>query len=183
MIIYIHGFASSGEGHKAKLFRKYYKNKNEKFMAPSLSYIPELAIQTLEEIIENTQEKISLMGSSLGGYYATYLAQKYNLKAVLINPSTYPYITLQKTLGFMQSFYDGSSFQWKKSHLEMLKKYEVQEPKQENFMLLLQKGDETLDYTEAANKFAKATLIIEEGGSHSFDNIERYFEKTEEFLV
>lgn len=50
-------------------------------------------------------------------------------------------------------------------------------------MLLLQKGDETLDYTEAVNKFANATLVIEEGGSHSFDNIERYFEKTEEFLL
>ncbi|MEN4045224.1 esterase [Sulfurimonas sp. NW15] len=182
MIIYIHGFASSGEGYKAKLFREYFINKNEKFMAPSLSYIPELAIQTLEEIIKNSQEKVSLMGSSLGGYYATYLAHKYNLKAVLINPSTYPYSTLQKTLGFMQSFYDGSCFEWRESHLQMLKKYEVQEPKQENFMLLLQKGDETLNYKEAADKFDKATLMIEEGGSHSFDNIERYFEKTETFL-
>ncbi|UCM99263.1 esterase [Sulfurimonas sp. SWIR-19] len=182
MIIYIHGFASSGEGHKAKLFREYFINKNEKFMAPSLSYIPELAIQTLEEIIKNSQEKISLMGSSLGGYYATYLAHKYNLKAVLINPSAYPYITLQKTLGFMQSFYDGSSFQWRESHLQMLKKYEVQEPKQENFLLLLQKGDETLNYKEAADKFSKAALVIEEGGSHSFDDIERYFDKTEAFL-
>jgi len=182
MIIYIHGFASSGQGHKARLFREYYKNKNEKFMAPSLSYIPELAIQTLEEIIENSQEKISLMGSSLGGYYATYLAQKYDLKAVLINPSCYPYITLQKTLGYMQSFYDGSSFEWRESHLEMLKKYEVHELKQDNFMLLLQKGDETLDYKEAAKKFSEVTLVIEEGGSHSFDDIERYFEQTEEFL-
>jgi len=183
MIIYIHGFASSGEGHKAKLFRKYFTHKKRKFMAPSLSYIPELAIQTLEEIIENSQEKIALMGSSLGGYYATYLACKYNLKAVLINPSTYPYITLQKTVGFMQSFYDESRFEWKESHLQMLKKYEVQEMRHENFMLLLQKGDETLDYTEAANKFVNATLVIEEGGSHSFDNIERYFERTEEFLL
>ncbi|HIP14332.1 MAG TPA: esterase, partial [Sulfurimonas autotrophica] len=119
----------------------------------------------------------------LGEYYTTYLACKYNLKAVLINPSIYPYITLQKTVGFMQSFYDNSRFEWKESHLQMLKKYEIQEPKYKNFMLLLQKGDETLDYTEAVNKFANATLVIEEGGSHSFDNIERYFEKTEEFLL
>lgn len=183
MIIYIHGFASSGFGQKATLFREYFKDKKEKFMAPSLSYIPELAIATLEEIIQTSDEKISLIGSSLGGYYATYLSQKYDLKAVLINPSIHPYETLKKTLGYMKSFYDASSFEWRESHLLMLKKYEMTHVDQANFMLLLQTGDETLDYREAAKKFPNAELIIEEGGSHSFDNIERYFKKSEEFLT
>ena len=180
MIIYIHGFGSSGEGHKAKQFREYFKEDG--FIAPSLSYIPELAIKTLEELIESYNGKVTLVGSSLGGFYSIYLSQKYNLKSVLINPSIFPYITLKKVLGDAPSFYDDSSFTWKESHIEMLQNYVIDEVNQKNFMLLVQKGDETLDYNEAVNKLQDSSLIIEEGGSHSFDAIERYFDKIREFF-
>lgn len=176
MIIYIHGFGSSGYGGKSTLMREYFRSMGKDFIAPSLSYIPDLAIATLEELIESYDENISLVGSSLGGYYSIYLAQKYNLKAVLINPSIKPFVTLEKCLGYAPSFFDDSSFEWKKSHLNMLEKYDISPLTQENFLLLLQKGDETLDYREATEKFAAATLIIEEGGSHSFDGIGRHFE-------
>ena len=86
MTIYIHGFGGSGEGVKAKLFREYFKDKKEGFIAPSLSYIPELVIKTLEELIESYNSDVTLIGSSLGGYYAIYLSQKYSLKTVLLNP-------------------------------------------------------------------------------------------------
>jgi len=98
MIIYIHGFGGSGEGSKAKAFRKYFNSIGETFIAPSLSYVPELAIKTLEELIESYHGDVCLIGSSLGGYYTMYLAQKYNLKAVLINPSISPVQTLQRSL-------------------------------------------------------------------------------------
>jgi predicted esterase YcpF (UPF0227 family) len=176
MIIYIHGFGSSGYGGKSTLLREYFKSVGKDFIAPSLSYIPDLAITTLEELIESYDAKVTLIGSSLGGYYSIYLAQKYNLKAVLINPSIKPFVTLEKCLGYAPSFYDDSSFEWKESHIEMLKKYDVATLTQENFLLLLQKGDETLDYREATDKFTDAKLILEEGGSHSFDGTERHFE-------
>ncbi|HEC45340.1 MAG: esterase [Epsilonproteobacteria bacterium 4484_65] len=181
MIIYIHGFGSHGLGSKAIAFRNYFKGKGEAFIAPSLSYIPDLAIQTLEELIESYDD-VQLIGSSLGGYYTLYLAQEYGLKAVLINPSIYPYITLKKVLGEAPSFYDESHFAWMESHLEMLKKYETDLVPQKDVMLLLQKGDETLDYREAEAKLPHAKQIVEEGGSHSFDGIERYFDEVDEFL-
>jgi len=184
MIIYIHGFSSHGFGGKASAFRAYYEGKEEVFMAPSLSYVPELAIQTLEEIIEAYGvEDVKLIGSSLGGYYALYLAQKYGLKTVLINPSIYPYKTLGKVLGEVPNYYDSSHFEWKASHLEMLKQYEVTVRDQENIMLLLQKGDEVLDYTEAVRKLPNAVLHLEEGGDHGFVGIERYFEKIAQFFL
>lgn len=182
MILYIHGFGGSGEGFKARVFRKYYKAKNEDFIAPSLSYIPELAIKTLEELIELHKGNVCLIGSSLGGFYAIYLAQKYKLKAVLINPSVYPSVTLNKCLGNAPNFYDASYFEWTESHIIMLKTHETNVTKQSDFMLLLQKGDEVLNYKEAAEKFSKAELIIEEGGNHSFDGIERYFQKVDAFF-
>ena len=183
MIIYIHGFGSSGEGIKAKLFREYFKEKGIRFIAPSLSYIPELAIKTLEELVESyNQEEVQLMGSSLGGFYSIYLSNKYNLKAVLINPSIYPYKTLPKVLGNAPSFHDESSFTWMQFHIDSLQDYEVTSPQDKNFMLLTQKGDETLNFEEAVKKLPAAYRIIEEGGSHGFDGIERHFENVEMFF-
>ncbi len=127
-------------------------------------------------------DDVKLIGSSLGGFYALYLAQKYELKAVLINPSIYPYVTLKKVLGEAPSFYDESHVAWIQLHLEMLKKYEIDSIVQENIMLLLQKGDETLDYKEAEEKLPNAKQSVEEGGSHSFDGIERYFDEVDDFI-
>ena len=183
MIIYIHGYGGSGEGVKARLFREYFKSRNVPFIAPSLSYVPDLAIKTLEELIESYGENVQLIGSSMGGYFTIYLANKYKLNAVLLNPSIFPYITLKQTLGFAPNFYDESSFEWNENHLNTLKNYDVQNSTQTNFTLMVQKGDDLLDYKEAVNKFSEATLVVEEGGSHSFDSIETHFPKIENFLL
>lgn len=180
MIIYIHGFGSSGYGHKAQQFREYFKG--EAFIAPSLSYIPDLAIKTLEELIESYDGNVKLIGSSLGGFYSIYLSRKYNVQAVLINPSIHPYITLQKVLGNAPSFYDESSFTWMNSHIETLQQYKVDHVNQKKIITLLQKGDETLDYKEAVKKLPHSKLVIEEGGSHSFDAVERHFQMIEDFF-
>jgi len=182
MIIYIHGFGSSGEGSKAKLFREYFKAKGEAFIAPSLSYVPELAIQTLEELIKSYEGKVMLIGSSLGGFYSLYLSQKYKLYTVLINPAIYPYITLNRCLGYAPNFYDESSFLWSSSHINMLEKYKVEEVKNKYILLLVQKGDETLDYKEAVNKCQGSQMIVEEAGSHSFDDIGRHYLTIEKHL-
>ncbi|MDF1877090.1 esterase [Sulfurimonas sp. SAG-AH-194-L11] len=186
MIIYIHGFASSGQGTKATLFRAYFKSQGVEFIAPSLSTIPSLALDTLQQLIESyiqLNQKVSLMGSSLGGFYSIYLSQKYNLKAVLINPSIFPYDTLSHVPSPMTNFYDGASFEWRQKHYEALREYEVTGVNEENFMLLLQTGDESLDYRHAARKFKNASLNIEEGGSHSYEDIESKFKNVEKFLV
>lgn len=177
MLLYIHGYGGHGLGVKSSQLRAYATSQNIAFLAPSLSYIPDLAIATLEEIIENLSGDITLVGSSLGGFYSLYLAKKYNLKAVLINPSIHPYQTLLKTKGFFPHYYDESRFEWNMAHIDSLKKYEVSDVVEEQFLLLLQKGDEVLDYKRAIEKLPNAALILEEGGSHSFDGFERMFEK------
>lgn len=183
MIIYIHGFGGSGCGVKAELFRTYFKSINQPFIAPSLSYVPHLAVKTLEEMIESYGGNVNLVGSSLGGFYAIYLAEKYGLKAVLINPSINPYETLKKVLGMAPNFYDNSSFEWREAHIEMLKEYRVEAKKQENFFVLLQKGDALLDYKDAVERLLHAKFSIEEGGSHSFENIEKYFDDIKGYLI
>ncbi len=181
MILYIHGFGSSGEGGKARQFRTYFKSINVPFIAPSLSYVPELAIQTLEEIIQLSSEPVTVIGSSLGGYYSLYLAEKYNLKAVLINPAVNAPRTLE-TFEEGTNYYDSSSFEWNSSHISMLENYAVKEFHNKAF-LFLQKGDDVLDYREALEKLPEAATILEEGGNHSFDQIERHFDTILKFIL
>lgn len=183
MIIYIHGFGGSGEGSKAKAFREYFHSIGEEFIAPSLSYVPELAIKTLQDLIRS-YKKVYLVGSSLGGYYTLHLSHMDEVqKAVLINPSVKPRVTLENLLGDAPNFYDESSFSWKREHLEMLKRYGGQKPCLEKLMLFTQKGDELLDYSQAVTKLQGCKIIIEEGGSHSFEGIERHFETIREFFA
>lgn len=183
MILYIHGFGSSAEAKKAKLFREFFKSSGEPFIAPSLSHIPNLALSTLEDIIEACESDVKIIGASLGGFYSLYLSQKYNLKAVLINPSINPEITLQRAIGHGMSYYDNSQYEWNATHVESLKKFKTSSVNQKNIMLLLQKGDDLLDYKEAELFLQGSTMFIEEGGTHNFEGIERYFEKIEVFLI
>lgn len=186
MILYIHGFGGSGLGNKAQVFRDFFKEKNIDFLAPSLSYVPQLAIQTLEEIIElqiEKNEKISLIGSSLGGFYSIYLATKYDLQAVLINPAVYAHVRLKEALGEALNYHDLSHFEWNENHLQMLKNlYSPTIEQQERFLLMVQKGDELLDYSQATNFLPNAKQIIEENGDHSFVNIESKFDSICKFL-
>jgi len=185
MIIYIHGFGGSGEGSKATLLRPLFRSDG--FIAPSLPTNPALAIATLSELIETFRrsETVMLIGSSLGGFYTLHLAAKYNLKAVLINPAVRPYETLSRALGVSggENFYDNSRYEWNESHLETLKSLIPNTVNVDNILLLLQKGDEVLDYSDAANLLAGCSLIIEEGGDHSFHGIERHVGTIKQFFA
>ena len=185
MILYIHGFASSGYASKAQKFKEYFE---EDILTLSLPTIPNLAVNNLEQIIEaflDKGEKVNLIGSSLGGFYSIYLANKYNLKAVLINPAVYPWGTLDRyeEVEFVENYYDNSRFEFNHSHIISLKNYDVQSlSNPENIMTLLQTEDEVLDYTQAQEKLYETNIEIEEGGNHSFVGIERYFRKIDSFF-
>ena len=183
MILYIHGFGSSGKGNKANILKEVFKDNN--FFTPSLSFIPDLAVDTLEQIIEfaiSKNEPVYLMGSSLGGYYSIYLAHKYNLKAILINPSTKPYETLKLALGKAFSYHDNSKFEWNETHIEKLYSYEIKEITPKHFLLLTQTGDELLDYKVAVDKLQGCKANIIEGGDHGFIEIENYIQEIRDFF-
>jgi len=167
-------------------FREYFKSQNISCIAPSLSYVPELAIDTLEQLIESYDEEVTLIGSSLGGFYSIYLAEKYGLKAVLINPAVDSAKTLKRVLAFgdrQKNYYDNTYFDWTTEHVDMLLSYRVHEVKNGKYFLLLQTGDEVLDYQEALVKLPNARTVVEEDGTHHFEGIERHFETLKAFLL
>jgi len=100
----------------------------------------------------------------------------------LINPAVKSTKVLENSVGMQTHYCDLSKFEWNEIHINELKKFNITNPKVENFMLLLQSGDEVLNYKDALEKFQGAKIVLEEGGNHSFEGIERYFEEIEEFF-
>ncbi|EIF50201.1 YqiA/YcfP family alpha/beta fold hydrolase [Sulfurovum sp. AR] len=177
-ILYLHGFASCGEGNKSLLLKSYFGADN--VIAPDLPPSPIDALALLEEILSSTKIDC-LVGSSLGGYYATILAEKYRMKAILLNPSTRPWETLAAYTGWQKRFCDEEVFEFKPVYLEQLKMLQTA-PDKGRYLLLLQSGDEVLDYAKAQSLYNTHKVIVEYGGNHRFENLDEYLSMVEKFI-
>lgn len=178
MILYIHGFNSSSASFKAGLLREALARRggSERFVAPDLSHWPRQAIEQLEALIEKPGNgPITLVGSSLGGYYATYLAEKYGLKAVLINPAISPDELLPRYLGPNRNLYTGETYELTPQHIDQLRRLEVPEiTRPERYLLIVGARDEVLDYRIALAKYRGAAQVIVEDGDHGLTNFADY---------
>jgi len=188
VLLYIHGFNSSPQSHKASALRAWLAQKHPHIHCeiPYLKPYPAESIAQLEQIVESSlakNEPIALMGSSLGGYYAASLAGKYNLRAVLVNPSVRPFELLGKYIGENKNFYNNDHYLFEQKHVDELKAFYVPAHRHpDNLLLMVQTGDEALDFREATAKYVSSQNIIEYGGDHSFSNVERWFDYTLHFL-
>ena len=169
-ILYLHGFCSSPESWKAKLFAKTLGERSlaQNFFCPHLSFIPDQAISQAEKIISDAKGALTLTGSSLGGFYATWLAEKYGLNAVLINPAVISKLSHEKFIGTQTNLYTRETFEFTVEHAEQLLKYQVPEVTPLRYLLMVETGDEVLDYQQAVRHYAGCKQIIIEGGNHSF---------------
>ena len=112
-----------------------------------------------------------LIGSSLGGFYATCLAERNGLKAVVVNPAVQPYLRWREHLGEHRNYYSDTLHTVTEQHVEELRGLDVDELQEpENYLLLAQTGDEVLDYRLAEGLYQMGTCVIQEGGNHSFEN-------------
>ena len=173
-VIYLHGFNSSPDSQKARLFASFCHAQGvQDVVVPALSHDPARAMQTLEDCIGPGGTRVALLvGSSLGGYYATYLAERYGLKAALINPAVAPCAHLPSgIIGKHCNYYTHEEYEFTREHVAFLQTLEVERirvPAQ--YLLLVQTGDEMLDYRLAVKFYAGCRQIVQQGGSHSFDN-------------
>jgi len=172
-LLYLHGFNSSPISSKARITYDYCARNGlaDCIAIPELPHIPALAIEQMCAIIERQSVPVVMIGSSLGGYYATYLAEKYALNAVLINPAVNPADLWHEHLGMNRNYYSGREYEITQEHVLQLRDIDtpkIQRP--EKFMLLVQTGDETLDYRHAVRKYQSCKSIIQDGGNHSFLN-------------
>jgi predicted esterase YcpF (UPF0227 family) len=171
-ILYIHGLNSSPASTKARqlLSAMQRVGMSDQLAVPALHHHPRTAIGQLEALIAGAgSDQPLLVGSSLGGYYATFLAHRYGLKALLINPSVAPHQRFTDCEVVQTNYYTGETWQPTEDHLVALAELEVPAPMDaQRYQVWLQTGDETLDYRVAELHYRACALRIEAGGDHGF---------------
>ncbi len=190
-ILYIHGFNSSPQSLKAEQTKAYLAINYPEvtFHCPQLATSPQAVIRQLDSIIQQVADNStwSFIGSSLGGYFASYLAEKYQRLAVLINPAIKPFELLADYIGQQENPYTGIVYHVTKAHIAELKAIEPSVPKfdskqKNNTLIMVQTGDEVLDYQQAVEKYQHCRLIVEQGGDHSFINFDKKLPTIADFL-
>lgn len=193
VILYLHGFTSGPQSVKARALgaRMAARGLAADFVCPQLPASPAEAIALAEQIIlrqkvgagntatsEQSAAKVTLVGSSLGGFYATWLAEKYNLNAVLVNPAVVARLSLESFVGPQRWLYTGEPFDFTRQHIDELRALELPRLSQpQRFWLLAEEGDETLDYRAAVAYYAGARQTVLPGGDHSFTRWNDYLDE------
>ena len=170
-LLYLHGFLSSPQSKKAQEAVDFFESFSESLgiSVPLMGFGPAETIEQLEKLIQSLNSKeLMLMGSSLGGYYATYLSEKYNCPAALINPAVRPFELWESHLGEYKNYYSDEIHVVTRQYIDELRDLEVKKlSNPDNFLILVQTGYETLDYRDAAEKFSNSLCWIRENGNHS----------------
>jgi predicted esterase YcpF (UPF0227 family) len=170
MLIYLHGFNSSPASHKARLLRAYLAERGlgHLFACPALPHRPQEAVRAIEaEIARAASAPPVLVGSSLGGFYATWAAETHGLRAVLIQPAVRPWEGLSALLGPQTNLHTGERYELTREHLEGWRALAVERVDPERYLLLLETGDEVLDWREAARRYEGARMVVRDGGDHT----------------
>jgi predicted esterase YcpF (UPF0227 family) len=179
MIVYLHGFNSSPASGKAKQLGEHLASLGRlaEYYCPALPNSPREAIAKVEATLARGRAgAVTLVGSSLGGFYATHLAQKHGWKAVLVNPAVHAHKLLRDSLGTQTNWHTGEKWVFTEAHLaELAALDEAAITRPERYLLLAQTGDTVLDYRDAVAYYAGARHIIEDGGDHGFAGFERHF--------
>lgn len=169
-ILYIHGFNSAPESKKATQLRSVMQQMglDDRLQVPALHHHPRQALMQLDAAISELGSPL-LVGSSLGGYYATYLAERHGLKALLVNPAVSPHRMFDGYLGTQTNLYSGQTWELTHDHVTALAELEVSAPQDpQRIQVWLQTADETLDYRHAEKYYAACALRIQAGGDHSY---------------
>ena len=169
-ILYIHGLNSSPASLKASQLSAAMARMGlaSKLRVPALHHHPCQAIAQLEALIAELDRPV-LVGSSLGGYYATHLAERQGLRALLINPAVQPHLLFDGYLGPQKNYYSDETWELTAEHVAALGELEVPPPQDPaRYQVWLQTADETLDYRQAQAYYRGCALRIQAGGDHGF---------------
>ncbi len=183
-LLYIHGFLSSPMSAKAQSMQQWLKlhRPDIVYYCPQLPPYPKPCATILGDLIsaitsdtgDNCKLPIYLMGSSLGGFWATWLAECYRLQAVLINPAVDIDKLMPSYLNVeLKNYHHADTYRLdEKDFNDLLSFQRGKLANLENYWLLAQAGDETLDYRLAQERYKGCHQTIEQGGDHSFQNFE-----------
>ncbi|WP_338846678.1 YqiA/YcfP family alpha/beta fold hydrolase [Massilia sp. W12] len=174
MILYLHGFRSSPASFKARLLAQHVPAAE--WLCPQLPPSPAQAVALAAGLIEAAApQELCLIGSSLGGFYATWLAQRYGCRCVLLNPAVRPARLLHDQVGTGTQYHSAEPFVFLPEYVAQLEALEVaQISRPERYFLLAATGDEVLDWREMAQHYAGARQHIIQGSDHGISEFAAY---------
>jgi predicted esterase YcpF (UPF0227 family) len=177
-ILYLHGFRSSPASYKARIVeqRMAVLSHVSDLICPQLPASPQAAIALAQALVQKIPaEELAIVGSSLGGFYATYLAEQLGCRAVLVNPSVDPLQNLSQAVGITTAWHSDTPFEFRQEYiaeLAALKVAHITDPAR--YFLIAATGDEVLDYRDMTAHYAGARQHVIQGGDHAVSNFEVY---------
>lgn len=178
MILYLHGFRSSPLSTKTSLLasRMQALGRGAEYFCPQLPASPQAAIALALEIASRVEpSELTLIGSSLGGYYATWLAERLGCRAVLLNPAVHAARDLASQVGVKTQYHSNEAFEFKSAYIDELKALEVARiTHPERYFLIAATGDELLDWREMVAQFPGARQRVIPGSDHGISDFAHY---------
>lgn len=184
VLIYVHGFNSSALSYKARLLRDHMTKLGlaHLYACPELSHRPVQAMAQLQTLMApHDPRTLTLVGSSLGGFYATRLVETLGARTVLVNPAVRPYDLLAPLTGLQKNLYTGEEYLFTAEHVAELRALEVDRITPELYLLITATGDEVLDYRDGVARYAGCEQIIVNGGDHGFRGFADYLDSVVTF--
>lgn len=180
MILYLHGFRSSPHSFKARLIgeRLQMLGRSADYQCPQLPASPKEAVALALQIAnQSAPHELTLIGSSLGGYYATWLAEQLGCRAVLLNPAIKPPRDLEKYVGVTTAFHSGQPFEFKREYIDELNGFAVTRiTAPHRYFLVAATGDEVLDWREMVAHYPGARQCVIEGSDHGISDFSEHLD-------
>lgn len=177
-IVYLHGFVSSPRSKKAVMLGDYLRTQagDVDYVVPELHHRPARAIeQVAEACAPRDPADLTLVGSSLGGFYATVVAERLGCRAALLNPAVHPHAHFARYVGTQTNMYTGETFELTRAHVDELRDLDVAAiSRPERYWLIVETGDEVLDYREAVDYYAGAFHTVVRGGDHALGSFHEH---------
>jgi len=189
LAVYLHGFRSSPKSSKAVMtgeaLEALSSNTNPiEWYCPQLLASPKKSMEMVIDHIERSKaDEVVVIGSSLGGFYANFLAEKYGCKAVVLNPAVRAPRELAPHVGMMTAYDSDEPFDFRPEYIDELSTLQVEAiTNPSRYFLMATKGDELLDWKEMVNFYSGARQLVLEGGDHGISNYINYLPQVVTFI-
>lgn len=174
MILYLHGFRSSPQSFKARLIGERLRElgRGNEYVCPQLPASPRQAVELARQLMQGVPpQELVLIGSSLGGYYATWLAEQTGCRAVLLNPAVKPPRDLERYVGVTTAYHSDEPFEFRHEYIAELQALALPRiTRPERYFLIAATGDEVLDWREMTAHYPSARQHVIQGSDHGLSD-------------
>jgi predicted esterase YcpF (UPF0227 family) len=181
MIVYLHGFRSSPASRKATMLREAMaaSGRSTEYLCPALPASPAQSIDLAMAAVRGADpRRLALIGSSLGGYYATWVAQQLGCRAVLLNPAIRPQDDLARYIGVQPVYFSQAQIDFRREYLEELEAIDTPAiTRPERYFLLAATADAVIDYRAMVCKYRGARQHVIAGSDHELSDFASYIDE------